>query len=98
MDDPNTTELGQTEAQAEVTPIGDNSRGGTGAAATLPIAHEDELKGAIPAPSTEKDTHVLVPNTHVDFLHRLVDDVEQGVEGASAALVRAFRRVFSDAA
>lgn len=54
----------------------------------------DQLKPAIPAPSTEAETHVLVPNDHVNILHRLLDDVERGVEGAALAFGRAFRHVF----
>lgn len=58
------------------------------------ITAESQLTTAPPAPSTEATTHVIVPNDHVSFLHRLVDDVEHDVDGAEQALVRAFRRVF----
>lgn len=63
-------------------------------ATTQPVASEVELSAAPPAPSTEAATHVIVSNVHVSVLHRLVDDVERGVDGAEQALVRAFRRVF----
>lgn len=59
------------------------------------ITHVDELTPAVPAPSVEKDTHVIVENTHVGFLHRLLTDLESGVSGAERAFAAAFRRVFS---
>jgi hypothetical protein len=61
---------------------------------TTEITHEDQLSPAIAAPSTEAETHVLVPNDHVSFLHRLADDVENGVVGAEKRFASAFRSVF----
>jgi hypothetical protein len=58
----------------------------------------EELQPAVPAPSTEAQTHVLVANDHVSFLHRLIDDVERGIAGAEHELAAAFRRVFERAA
>jgi hypothetical protein len=58
----------------------------------------EELQPAVPAPSTEAETHVLVANDHISFLHMLIDDVERGVAGAEKAFVSAFRRVFERAA
>jgi hypothetical protein len=58
----------------------------------------EELHPAVPAPSTEAETHVLVANDHISFLHMLVDDIERGVAGAEKAFLRAFRRVFERAA
>jgi hypothetical protein len=67
-------------------------------AVAAPAITVDDLTPAVPAPSTEAETHVLVPNDHVSLLHRLADDIERGVEGAEALFMSAFRHVFPRAA
>lgn len=62
------------------------------------ITHPDQLTPALAAPSSERDTHVIVPNEHVSFFHRLASDVEHGIVGAEHRLVDAIRRVFRHAA
>jgi hypothetical protein len=61
---------------------------------TAPAITIGDLTAAVPAPSAEADTHVLVPNDHVSLLHRLADDIERGIEGAEALFMSAFRHVF----
>lgn len=63
---------------------------------TSTITSVDELTPAIAAASTEKDTHVLVPNSHVDYLARLADQASTGDTDAGAILVQAFGRVFPE--
>jgi hypothetical protein len=82
------TESTQTETSLR---DGDESQAN---ASAPPITNASQLTAAPAAPSTEANTHVLVANDHISFLHMLIDDVERGVPGAEKAFVSAFRRVF----
>ena len=60
-----------------------------------PIAHVDQLTAAAAAPSAGADPHVLVPGTHVDFLHQLLEAVEPGAEQVAVSAFKvAFEKVF----
>ena len=57
----------------------------------------EEIQQATPAAMTQQsapDTHVTVHTESVSLLHRLLTDVEHGVEGAIAELGVVFRHVF----
>jgi hypothetical protein len=59
-----------------------------------PIETAAQLTPASPAPSTA-DTHVVVANDHVDFLHQLLVAVEPGAEQAAMSAFKiAFQKVF----
>lgn len=71
------------------------SAGPQGVPPAAPIAHVDQLTPAAAAPSTGADSHVVVPGTHVDFLHQLLDAVEPGAEQAAVSVLKvAFAKVF----
>ena len=65
------------------------------ATTSVPLADAAQLTPAAPAPNAAADTHVVVPNNHVDFLHQLLVAVEPGAEQvAVSALKVAFQKVF----
>jgi hypothetical protein len=98
MERTDTATAGEESTSTQAGEVHEGESQTTANATSQEITHVDQLTAAPPAPSSEKDTHVLVPNDHVSFLHRLIDDVEKGVAGAEHLLIDAYRRVFPRAA
>jgi hypothetical protein len=65
---------------------------------SVPLSNASQLTTAAPAPSASADTHVVVPNNHVDFLHQLLVAVEPGAEQVAVSAFKvAFQKVFGRA-
>lgn len=69
------------------------------ASASVPLSNVGQLTAAVPAANANADTHVVVPNNHVDFLHQLLVAVEPGAEQVAVSAFKiAFQKVFGGAA